>query len=113
MPNQEDSNYGNPRSNGVADGVLVGFSGGEFKPRYYLPKTHNSHISEVTDSWDISHAFQINSPMVSQALKYILRAGHKPGASYETDITKAAEALSRELKFLQPQTPYTRPEDDT
>jgi hypothetical protein len=38
--------------------------------------------------------------MVSQCLKYILRAGHKPGASYETDITKAAEALSRELKFL-------------
>lgn len=87
-------------SNGAADGKLEPYSGGVFRPRYYLPKVANDNISENTDSWDVCEAFQITSPMVSQCVKYILRAGHKPGATYETDITKAAEALSRELKFL-------------
>lgn len=77
------------------------YSDGDFRPQYYRPKVNNNNINEMADSWDICHAFQINSPMVSQCLKYILRAGHKPGASYITDITKAAEALARELQFLK------------
>ena len=93
------------------------FSGGTFKPMYYLPKSPNENISPRADSWDICQAFQINSPMLSQALKYILRAGYKPGASYETDITKATEALSRELKFLEAQrstpNPFVDQKNDT
>jgi len=107
---RKDSNSGSPPNNGAAGGNLVKYSGGSFKPAYYLPKIQNSNISKNADSWDICHAFQLNSPMVSQALKYILRAGHKPGASYITDITKAAEALSRELQFLNISQPSEKDE---
>ena len=85
-----------------ADGRLVPFSPGKnFKPPYYLRKRSSWCISSDTDCWDICEAYDIGSPQTSQAIKYILRAGHKPGTSYEADITKAVESLTRELEFLK------------
>lgn len=63
-------------------------------PEYYRP---TAPIRPDADPLDIAVAFGLG-PELAWALKYVLRAGKKPGASEAHDLTKAMEMIQRRLE---------------
>jgi hypothetical protein len=71
-------------------------AGQVWRPSYYRPVRRNARIAPDADVWDIAHGFELD-PMIAMALKYLLRAGKKPGEPLEKDLTKALECIQRRL----------------
>ena len=70
-------------------------AGGEMSktPSYYQAEIHG-----LADMYAIAKAHGITNPAVCHALKYLLRAGKKPGESAVEAIAKAQEALERAVE---------------
>ena len=68
----------------------------DIKPNYYRRMIKKVSI----DALDIIQAFNLNFAL-GNALKYILRAGNKPGQLREVDLRKAKEYIERELNDLE------------
>lgn len=73
--------------------------GRRFVPEYYRPRRANRNISADADPSDIGEAYDLR-PLRSIAIKYLVRAGRKPGQSAAKDLTKALEVIQRELEYL-------------
>lgn len=69
------------------------------KPAYYRPVRDNPRIVADADVHDIVEAWGIERPLVAAALKYVIRAGRKPGEARSKDLAKACEVLQREIGF--------------
>ncbi len=74
--------------------------GRRFVPEYYRPRRRNSRIAHDADPSDIGDAYRLR-PLRSIAIKYLVRAGYKPGQSAAKDLTKALEVIQRELEYLE------------
>lgn len=74
--------------------------GRRYVPPYYRPRRRNSRIASDADPTDIGEAFALR-PLRSIAIKYLVRAGFKPGQSAAKDLTKALEVIQREIEYLE------------
>lgn len=69
-------------------------------PAYYKVVEPNDNVLADADVIDIANAFQL-SYATGNAVKYLLRAGKKPGESAAKDLTKALEVVQRELMRIE------------
>lgn len=63
-------------------------------PSHYRIEINGKEVQVV----DIMEAFFIDDAHLSQAVKYLLRAGRKPGSSYVKDVGKALWWCARALR---------------
>jgi len=69
-------------------------------PKYYLiPTRGKTHIQP----WDISVELHHSYPR-GAALKYLLRAGNKPGNAAVDDLRKAVRSIEREIEAIEADT---------
>lgn len=66
-------------------------------PAYYRPRRP---LAPDADPLDIAAAFDLD-PASAWALKYLLRAGRKPGEPGAKDLTKALECIQRRIEQLE------------
>ncbi len=67
----------------------------EVNPAHYDAKVNGQPIQVV----DIIEAFFVDDAHLSQACKYLLRAGKKPGSSYLKDVGKALWWCAKAIMF--------------
>ncbi len=69
------------------------------------PINHPTHYISPTglEVVDVMEAFAPTNPWRAQAIKYLLRAGHKGDAA--TDLAKCGWWIERELRWLQRERP--------
>jgi hypothetical protein len=77
-----------------SDGRTPFVSGRTHTPDYYRTVAPNPRVSEDADVIDVIQAFGLSWELGS-ALKYLVRAGRKPGSSRDRDLTKALECIQR------------------
>jgi hypothetical protein len=70
------------------------------------PKYYNNHPKGI-ECWDVVEDFPFN---LANAIKYIWRAGLKPGAGYKDDLEKAIHYLQRQLNRSALYEPPTQPD---
>ena len=71
------------------------------EPSYRKPDYYRRTIKGVeVDVYDIAYAYGL-PPCLMNALKYILRAGHKQNESVIKDLDKACESIEREKGFYE------------
>lgn len=70
------------------------------------PKYYNNHPKGI-ECWDVVEDFPFN---LANAIKYIWRAGLKPGAGYKDDLEKAIHYLQRQLNRSALYEPPTEPD---
>lgn len=61
----------------------------EIDPQHY--KRLDPEPIDVIEAWELSYS-------LGAVIKYIARAGHKPGNDHVTDLKKAAWFLDREIR---------------
>lgn len=71
----------------------------DFNPRPWLPVAEY-YIAGKFDIRDVIQAFQLNFNR-GAVVKYMIRAGKKPGNKDLMDLYKAREHLNREIEFLE------------
>lgn len=67
----------------------------QINPDYYIKQLPNGTTIDV---FDVAETWDLNYPR-GNALKYLLRAGKKPGARGADDLRKAIRCLERELEL--------------
>lgn len=80
----------------------------DFVPRPWLP-TAEYYIAQGHDIRDVIDAFELNYNR-GAVVKYMARAGRKPGNGELLDLLKAREHTNREIARLQPRNPELKPE---
>lgn len=83
------------------DGRAPFIAGERHTPDYYRTVAPHPRISDDADVIDVIQAFGLSWELGS-ALKYLVRAGRKPGVSRERDLTKALECVQRSLMAGSP-----------
>jgi hypothetical protein len=74
-------------------------AGGDFTPRPWLPEVDYYRAGGI-DIRDVIEAFALNFNR-GGVLKYIARAGRKPGNDPLLDLRKARQQLDREIAWLE------------
>lgn len=64
-------------------------------PKHYIGKS-GLEVNDIIEDFGLGKGFRLGS-----AIKYILRAGKKPGESSIKDIKKAIMFLQEEIKYLE------------
>lgn len=59
-------------------------------PNHYGGEDSPHEVIKVIDAWDLNFA-------LGNTVKYVARAGHKPGADYVEDLKKARWYLDHEI----------------
>ena len=64
-----------------------------------VPTYYNAEINGVADMYAIATAHGITNPAQAHALKYLLRAGKKPGETFGEAMCKALAACDRAIEL--------------
>lgn len=68
-------------------------------PKYYKPQHYNKHFQPGSDVFDIIYAYDL-TPGCGMAVKYLVRAGRKPGNNRVDDLRKLIRCIEREIGFV-------------
>jgi hypothetical protein len=64
-----------------------------------VPVYYAARIRGVADMYAIAKAHGITNPATCHALKYLLRAGRKPGETAREALAKAGHAIQRAIRL--------------
>lgn len=63
-------------------------------PSHYVGK-NGLEVNDVLEEFGLGEGYRLGS-----AIKYIIRAGKKPGESAEKDLSKAIELIAQHIEYL-------------
>ncbi len=101
---QEDHLFGVDKFASIADDVspVSGFIKSESAYEEIVHPRHYNHLPNGVECIDVIEHFPAN---LANSMKYIWRAGHKPGNNIIKDIDKAIWYLQRQKNLLQNNVP--------